>query len=153
MATSAPTTQAPTTVAPTTTTTAPSRYKVGDVIQADTWQVVAHGVNDPQASPNPSFDKPKAGNRRIGIDFEVKNIGSKNRTFSYLLQLELQDADNHNYNGAFTTVEPKAPDGDIEPGGSRRGIVVFEVPQAEHGFTLRFNASGFGTATIIDLGR
>jgi hypothetical protein len=149
------TTEAPTTTtteAPTTTTTTKTRFAVGEPAQAGMWVVTVHAVHDPQ--PAGQYDRPDAGNRYVGLDVDVKNAGGKSDRFSTLAQLELRDSENQVFKATFTTVKPESPEGEVEPGGARRGIAVFEIPAAAHGLSLRVEGDFLGgDVVVVDLGR
>lgn len=142
-----------TTAAPATTTTTKSRYAIGEAATVGPWLVKAYSVKDPQ--PPGQFRKPDPGNRFVGVDLEVKNTGSKTEHFSSITQLEVQDSANHTYGAKLTPdIEPESPEGDIEAGGARRGVAVFDVPKVAAGLVLRVEADFFGgDVVMIDLGR
>lgn len=134
-------------------TKAGANYAVGDEVKLGDWTVKVYAVANPQA-PGNQFSQPKAGTKWIGVDTEVKNLSTKPATVSSLACFKLHDAANHDFDENITSgVTPQAPDGQIEPSGAKRGIIVFEVPQDATGLQLRFNCDLFNSGqAIINLG-
>lgn len=131
---------------------APEVFKVGDIVKLGDLEVVVRALRNPLPSQN-QFIKPKPGNRFVGVDMEVKNPGATEETFSIIAGAEVQDAQNQTFSPAFTDHEPKAPDGAIPPGSSRRGLLVVEMPNASAGpgMKLLFKSSFFGKTAVINL--
>lgn len=111
-------------------------YKVGDTARTGDFEVTVYGFKDPQSTSN-QFDKPASGNRFISVDVQVANKGSAQQTFSSVLGFHLVDSANRQYDSKITTVEPRAPDGQIPAGGAIRGMAMFEVPEGTTGLRLR----------------
>ena len=128
-------------------------FAVGDRIKLGDWEFTVHEVTDP-LKPTNEFLTPKSGNRWVAIDLEAKNNGSKNEVFSTLLALELKDSQNKVYDVTITGEDAqKQPDGDVAAGESRRGTVVYEVPEDAKGLKLVFKPSLFGgSKATVDLG-
>lgn len=117
--------------------------KLGD------WTVKVNGVADPQAPAN-EFSTPAAGNRWVGVDAEVTNGSADPATVSSLACFKLHDSANREYSETIASgITPAAPDGQIEPGGAKRGTLVFEVPQDATGLQLRFNCDLLDTGQVI----
>ena len=122
---------------PPATAPAPSTvYKIGDTAKTGDFEVTVYGVKNPQTTTN-QFDKPAAGNRYVSVDVQIANKGSRQETFSSLIGFHLVDSANRQYDLKITTVEPKAPEGQIPAGGAIRGLAVFEVPDGTTGMRLR----------------
>jgi hypothetical protein len=133
------TTAAPTTAAP-TTVAAKASYQIGETAKTADLEVTLNGVTDPYA-PSSNLFKPKPGDRWVAVDVTVKNNGSDKMTFSTLALMELKDSQSQTWNvslegSAADTTTPQL-DGDVVPGDSRRGIAVFEIPDAATGLKLR----------------
>jgi hypothetical protein len=128
---------------------APPIFKVGDDVKLGDWIVKVHAVTDPLVSTN-DFFKPKPGNRFIAVDTEVTNNTNKPQTVSSLLCFELQDDKNQSYDYALTG-EPdvKSPDGEVDPAGSRRGVLTYEVPLTAKDLKLRFKCELFSRGSAI----
>jgi hypothetical protein len=133
----------------TTSPDVPSTFHVGDTIKLGDWEVIVHGVTDPLESTN-QYLKPKAGNRWVGVDTEVKNNSGKPAMVSSLVCFELQDDKNQSYSITITGANAASLDGEADPGGARRGTLSYEVPQDATGLKLRFKCDLFssGSATI-----
>ena len=134
---------------PTTKGGAPQTFKVGDVVKLGSWTVKVWAVKDPQPPVN-EYSKPDAGNRWVSIDTEVKNLSTKVDAVSSLACFNLHDSLNHDYSEDIAAgIAPGAPDGEVEPNGAKRGLIVFQVPQAAKGLQLRFKCDLFSTGTAI----
>lgn len=131
---------------------APKVFAVGDVIEAGKFQLIVHSVKNP-LPPNSEFLEPKAGNRFVGIDLEVKNTSNEEQNFSILLGAEVQDAKNQSYRLALTDHEPAAPDGGIPAGSGKRGLLVVEIPDSEAaaGLKLLFKSDLLGKTAVVQL--
>ncbi|MGI8806560.1 MAG: DUF4352 domain-containing protein [Acidimicrobiales bacterium] len=63
---------------------------------------------------------------------------------------ELQDSKNQTYNISFGAgSDPKAPDGEIAAGSSKRGQAIFEVPTDATGLKLLFKSGFFSSGQAI----
>ena len=122
---------------------------MGDVVRLGDFTVVVHGVKDPVTSTN-QFLRPEAGNRWVAVDLEVTNTSDEPETFSALLGLEIQDSENRVFDlNVMSGVQPGPPDGELAPGGARRGTAVFEVPTTATGLRLLFKGEIFGAGQVI----
>lgn len=128
---------------------APSEFAIGDVVALGDFEVIVHSAA-PYTSTN-EFLEPDPGNIWIAVDVEVKNNSASAETVSSLAQFEVQDAESRSYNVELM-VGDNLPmiDGEAPSGGSRRGTVVFEVPETATGLKLNFTGGFFssGTASI-----
>jgi len=134
----------PANVTPATAPAPTTVYNIGDTAKTGDFEVTVYGFNNPQTTAN-QFDKPAAGNRYVSVDVQIANEGSKQETFSSLIGFHLVDGANRQYDVRITTVEPKAPEGQIPAGGAIRGVAVFEVPDRTTG--MRFRVQGSLTAS------
>ena len=96
-------------------------------------EVTVNGATDPYPSTSQYFE-PDAGNRWVAVDLTVKNNGSEKVTFSTLVLMELKDSESKVWGVSLAGAasDPNHPqlDGDIVAGDSRRGTVVFELPES-----------------------
>ena len=129
-------------------TAAPETFAVGDTVELGSLRVLVHAVTDPLASSN-EFSTPAQGNRWVAVDVEVTNIGDQPVTLSSLMQFEVQDASNAAYAPALTAETLPSIDGEAAPGGSRRGTIVFEVPEAAAGLRLAFSGDLFASGSAV----
>lgn len=125
-------------------------YKVGDTAKTGDFEVTVYGFKDPQTTTN-QFDKPAAGTRYVSVDVQVANRGSTQQTFSSILGFHLVDSANRQYDLEFSTVEPKAPDGQIPAGGAIRGLAVFQVPDGTTGMRLRVQGNITASGAFFNL--
>jgi hypothetical protein len=112
-------------------------FAVGDTIELGELRLVVHGVTDPLASSNPVV-APAPGSRWVAVDTEVSNLGGAPVAVSSLMQFEVQDATNAAYDITITGENLPSIDGEVPAGGSRRGTMAFEVPEAATGLRLVF---------------
>jgi hypothetical protein len=125
-------------------------YKVGDTAKTGDFEVTVYGFKDPQTTTN-QFDKPAAGNRYVSVDVQVANKGSSQQLFSSIFGFHLVDSANRQYDLEFSTVEPKAPDGQIPAGGAIRGLAVFEIPESTTGLRLRVQGNITASGAFFSL--
>lgn len=127
----------------------PEVFAVGDLVELGDWQVRAHGVTDPYASDNQLL-QPAAGNRWVAVDVEVTNGSAEIQTVSSILCFGLQDSASVEYQMTITGDAALPPDGEVAAGASKRGTLVYEVPQAATGLQMTFKCDllSTGTATI-----
>jgi hypothetical protein len=130
----------------------PEAFAVGDLVQLGDWHIRVHGVTDPLTSGN-QFLNPAAGNRWVGVDAEVTNNGTNAQVVSSILCFELLDSANVEYTMALAPDAQQPPDGEVAPGTSRRGTLVYEVPEGATGLRLSFKCDLFSTGSaVINLG-
>lgn len=121
-------------------------FLVGDLVSLGDWQLKVHEVIDPFESTNEFFE-PDEGNRWVAVDVEVTNTSSEPTSVSSLMCFELMDGDNRAYDVTITGESTSSMDGDVAPGGSRRGTVEFEVPNGADELALNFNCELFSSTT------
>jgi hypothetical protein len=124
-------------------------FKVGESVKLGDWAVTVNGVQNPFTSSN-AFDEPKAGKKFVAVDISAQNNGDKSQTVSSLLCFSLVDSTGQKYDQALVVGAPAAPNGDIAPGETTRGTIVYEVPENATGLQEKFKCSLFssGSATI-----
>ncbi len=126
-------------------------FTLGDYVQVGDWTVVAHGVTDPLAPTN-EFLAPDPGNRWVGVDVEVTNTDDQAKTVSSVMCFELVDSTNRSYDITLTGSGSSSMDGSVNPGGSLRGDVEFEIPQDATGLQLKFDCDLLSSnSVLIDL--
>lgn len=118
------------------TTEAPTGPAVpGDLVALGDWTVIVHGVSDHTDDLFP----PSEGNRYVLLDVEVGYNGADATTLSTIFCFEVQDSTNRVFTEALVVNPVGLLDGDIQPGGGRRGGLVYEVPVDVAGLRLNFN--------------
>ena len=118
---------------------------VGETVTTESWQLLVNGVTDPQP-PESTFLKPDDGHHYVSADVTLTWSGKVSTTFSAVQGFQLQDSTSANFGPQMTEIEPKNPEGEFAPGQSRRGLVVFEVPDDASGLVLNFAGPGLRTA-------
>lgn len=123
-------------------------FAVGEAVTLGDYEIVVHGVTNPL--PASGILQPPAGSHWVAVDVEVKNLSDQAGTISTLVQFEVQDSSNQSYNVTLTDLSLPSLDGEAPPGGSRRGTMVFEVPDSATGLKLNFTGDLFasGSATV-----
>ena len=105
----------------------PALFAVGDRVALGDWEFVVHGVTDPFDN-GPAFGEPDVGHRWLAVDVEIYNMGVEPRDPLPLLCFDVQDSLNRSYDQKiFAETSVGRPDGEIAPGQSRRGTVVWEL--------------------------
>lgn len=122
------------------------RHQVGETAHTDDFDVTLNGITDPFVNTSPVAE-PKAGNRQLLFDVTALNTSSEDKTFSVLLAFELSDDTGRVFKPTLTQTPQGQLDGGIAAHDKRRGDVVFEVPEGEHGFTLRIKG-GLGSGGV-----
>lgn len=112
-------------------------FKVGDQVKVGDTYIVT--VNSVTTSNGDDFSKPKSGNTFLIVDVSIKNVSSKEQNLSSLLQFTLKDSSGQKYDETILT-GATAPDGKLAAGDVVKGQLPYEVPTAQHGFTLAFEA-------------
>lgn len=111
-------------------------------------QVTVLKVVDPAKSGD-QFSKPKKGNRYVGIQIKIKNIGTDVYADAPANGANLVDQDSQSFDASlFDEVKPGIGQPKISPGDERVGFLTFEVPEDAKLRTFQFTLdSGFGPNT------
>ncbi len=130
---------------------APAAFRIGDEVRLGTWSVKVYAVHDPQPQPpGVQIVVPRPGRRWVGVDVEVKNLGSEPDYVSALGCFSVRDAQHHDGDEVlWSGVRPGPPDGEVEPNDARRGVLVFDVPRTARGLRLRFECEPFSTGAAF----
>lgn len=142
---------ATTTAEPTAEAEGQDVYQVGDTAHTADLDVTVHQVQDP-FEPTNEFETPQAGMRFVAVESELTNADDEPITWSSIMGAELTDSENRPYTVALAGTDLPQLDGDVPAAGSRRGWVVFEVPQDATGLQLRIKGSITATGSLFDLG-
>jgi hypothetical protein len=153
------TTAAPASTAAPATTAAPAEpessedvHAIGDRAETSDLGVTVHAVQDPYQSTN-QFDTPQTGNRFVAVEAELFNDSDEPVTWSSAFGTELVDSLNRAYTTGFGGIDLNRLDGDVPAGSSRRGWLVFEIPQDASGLRVRISGSVTAQGALFDLGR
>lgn len=124
-------------------------FKVGDQVKVGNTYVVT--VNSVKTSKGDDISQPKSGNTFLIVDVSIKNVSSKEQDLSSLLQFTLKDSSGQKYDETILS-GATAPDGKLAAGDVVKGQIPYEVPAAQHSFTLAFEADIISSGqTIWDL--
>lgn len=126
-----------------------STFKVGESVKLGDWAVTVNSVENPFTSSS-SFDTPAEGKKYVAVDVSVQNNSTKPEIVSSLACFSLQDSTGQSYTQALVAGAPSAPNGEVAPGETVRGTIVYEVPESATGLKEKFKCDLFstGTATI-----
>ncbi len=123
-------------------------FAVGDRVAIGNWQIEVHEVTDPYDDGN-QYLGPDAGNRWVAVDVEVFNIGDQPRDVTSSFCFDLQDELNRNFDlELFADTKVDAPNGEVQPGASLRGTIVFETPDDAAGLRLNFKCQLLSTGSV-----
>ncbi|MGV2385748.1 MAG UNVERIFIED_CONTAM: DUF4352 domain-containing protein [Thermobifida fusca] len=125
-------------------------YAIGEWAHTSGFDVTVHQVQDPYTSPN-EFDTPDPGHRYVAVEVEVRNTTDDRRTFS-TFDAEVIDSMHRPWDTALAGFELPNVDGDVPPGGARRGWIVFEVAEDSTDLILRVKGSLTATGSLFALG-
>lgn len=112
-------------------------FKVGDQVKVGNTYVVT--VNSVKTSQGDDITQPQSGNTFLIVDVTLKNISNQEQDVSSLLMFTLKDITGQKYDETIVD-GTTSPDGKLEAGDVLRGQIAYEVPKAQHNFTLAFEA-------------
>jgi hypothetical protein len=151
-----PKSKAPASEAPAAKPTKPKAAKIGDTItvkgmeDGEQLDVTVKKIDDP-AKPKDEFFSPEAGNRWIGVQFELVNTGSKVYDDSPGNGTQVADSEGQRFSGVFADIKAgpsMASSVKLAPGDKALGWLVFEAPKASKIATVQFGMnSGFSDQT------
>ncbi|MCP4223609.1 MAG: DUF4352 domain-containing protein [Actinomycetia bacterium] len=123
-------------------------FTVGDRVAIGDWQIEVHEFTDPYDDGN-QFLGPDTGSRWVALDVEVFNAGDQPREVTSIFCFDLQDELNRNFDQElFADTKIDAPNGEVQPGASRRGTIVFEIPDDASGLRLNFKSQFLSTGSV-----
>ena len=126
-------------------------YAIGQWAHTGDFDVTVHQVVDPYVSTN-ELETPQPGHRFVAVEVEVRNTADDARTISTLLGAEVTDSMNRPWHVALAGTDLPQLDGDVPPGGARRGWMVFEVAEDSTGLLLRIKGNLTATGSLFALG-
>ena len=124
-------------------------YGLGDSVTLDNLTITLNAVLSIEPT---DFWKPDDGNKFIGLDVTLENVGATAVTVSSLVQMELVDSSGFTYDVdmmAELAADVSGPDGEIAAGTKKRGIVGFQVPIGATGLVFQFDPSLFFAGDTI----
>ncbi|MDQ3403551.1 MAG: DUF4352 domain-containing protein, partial [Actinomycetota bacterium] len=101
-------------------------FAVGETAHTGDLDVTVEAVEDPFAATN-QLDTPAPGQRFVGVEMTVVNTGDELQVVSTLLQMEVTDSEGRRSQVALAGTDRPQIGGDVPPGETRRGWVVFGV--------------------------
>lgn len=125
-------------------------HKVGDTAHTGDLDVTLDTVKDPY-TPTNEIEKPQAGQRFVAVEMSLKNTASDKKTFSSIIGAELSDADGQHFTIALAGTDLPQLEGDIQAGETRKGWMVFGVPDASNGLKLRVKGDVTSQGSVFTL--
>lgn len=125
-------------------------FAIGDTIEIGDYRLLVHGLTDPFVGGTTRATA-SADDRWVAVDIELFNLADEAVEVSGWALFEVQDETNQPYRAVNPRDDTPSLDGEIPAGGSRRGTVVFEIPQEATGLRLFFAGDVFasGSATVV----
>lgn len=111
--------------------------------------VAARRVVDPFESADPVITAP-AGRRWVAADLEVTNLAPQVQDLAARRQLTVRDVTDRRYRAVATAEGLPSLDGPLAPGETRRGTVVFEVPEDARDLRLAYTGDGETLLIAVD---
>ena len=103
------------------------KFSVGDTVVFDGTEVT---LNELRTEPGGQFDTPSEG-KFVVANITMKNTTAEEINVSSLMGFELKDSEGYSYNTTFLSEGTKGSlDGAVEPGGTLRGEIPFDVPDS-----------------------
>ena len=104
------------------------KFAVGDTVVFDGTEVT---LNELRTEAGGQFDTSSEG-KFVVANITMKNTTAEEINISSLFGFELKDADGYSYNSTFLSEGTKGSlSGAIEPGGTLRGEIPFDVPDSD----------------------
>lgn len=127
-----------------------SEYAVGEAVKQDDITLTVTDVQRNYSTGN-EFDKPESGKELVRVNVKLEN-GSKTSASYSDANFKIQDSTGNRLYTTFTTV-PNALSsaGELAPGGSVTGNIVFTVPRDDKGLKLIFDGSFWSSEITIKL--
>ena len=119
----------------TTVKPAAGSYRVGDVVRVGETEVVVHSFKDRYDA---GTQKPPAGSHYATVDVEVRNRSAAPQIYSSFAQLAMRNVKGKSFDPVGVPGSGEALSGQAPPGGSRRGMVAFQIPDSSQGLLLVF---------------
>ncbi len=112
-------------------------HKIGEVVKLGNVDVVVHGIKDPFDYGNAAV-KAAPGTRQVAVEVEVKNNSDTRQVFSPFSQFELKDSTNKSFIAIAMPRNIPLYGGEAPPGTAKRGLVVYQIPEASTGLQITF---------------
>lgn len=101
---------------------------VGDTVNFDGLEIT---LNEARVEEGGEFDEPTE-NQFVVANLTINNTTDEEQIISSIMNIELKDDEGYAYNTTFLMDGTKGQlDGDIEPGGTLRGEIPFDVTESE----------------------
>lgn len=123
---------------------------VGDTVKFDGMEIT---LNEARIEEGGDFDEPSE-DQFVVANLTIENKTDEEQAISSIMNIELKDDEGYSYNTTFLTEGTKGQlDGEIEPGGTMRGEIPFDVAESDT-YELHFSdpfKSGKAIWTITEL--
>ena len=111
-------------------------YPVGEALAYSGTEITLMKVETSEGS---QYDKPKAGQELVIVTVKIKNTGSKSIPYSPFY-FTMKNSQGQISDCTYTTInaDTELDSGDLAPGGSTTGTVVFEEPKGDKSLILQY---------------
>lgn len=125
----------------------PDTYGIAEDVQLGDYVVQVASIEDPYVSTN-EFYQPEEGFRYISVDVIYDNPSSSDTLDYNPYDWKLYDSDGYSYSHNWIGKEPMLSSGTLNPGGTARGWLTFEVPTTAANFKLQFTPSWWSSDNV-----
>lgn len=121
-------------------------YAVGETIESDGMELTVTGVEKSQGG---EYDNPKEGSEYVIVTVQYDNSSEKDLPYNPF-DFKLLNGDGQKTDSTFTmdTQDTRLESGDLAPGGTVTGDLVFEAPAGDEGLYLIYTGNIFKTDGI-----
>lgn len=121
-------------------------YTVGETIKSDGMELTITNVEKSQGG---EYDNPKEGNEYVIVTVQYDNSSEKDLPYNPF-DFKLLNSDGQKTDSTFTmdTQDTRLESGNLAPGGTVTGDLVFEAPVGDEGLYLIYTGNIFKTDGI-----
>jgi hypothetical protein len=131
-------------------TTGQTVYGTGQAAHTGDLNVMLVEVLDP-FTPGSSFEQGLAHGRLVAAHFAIVNTARTERVLATFFDAQVTDAQNHTWRQSFAGSDLPRLDGNLEPGATRDGWIVFDVGQDATGLQLRMKGDITSVGSVFQL--
>lgn len=123
-----------------------SEYIVGDTVEAEGMMLTVLGV---EKSPGAEYDTPKSGNEYVIVTVKYENASDKDLSYNPY-DFKILNSNGQKTDTAFSMLasDNQLNSGDLAPGGTITGDLVFEGPIGDEGLYLIYTGNIFKSEGI-----
>jgi hypothetical protein len=123
-------------------------FSVGEAVQLDDNVLT---VTEVEKSDGDEFDQPKSGNEYVIVHLEIENAGEENISYNPF-NFKMANSEGQIVDQALTIIDSDTAleSGELAPGGTVSGTIVFEQPVDDPELQLQFEPS-FWSGDLIKI--